>query len=179
MKEFINQVLSHRDNFVKVELKYRDISQIKPSVLKALKLDSIFKLNDMYEGVSFYNNFSRKVTGVLALGVFFDINYIDWNKVNPLNYNPLIKLGNKNIEVITFETGTFPTIPIKNKTPKIIILKRDEKNVWICGLATTKTLNKYQNSNLLQDSLTKNITSFNGFNYLINFNSEAELIDLI
>jgi hypothetical protein len=179
MKEFITHILSIRNTFVSVNLNYKDLSEIEGSVLKSLKLENIFQLNDRYDGVSFLNSFTRKVSGVIVLEKLLDIELLNWEKIKPSIYKPIITLEGKKIEVITFETGAFPIIPIVNKEPKLIVLMNANRKFWVCGFATKKVLNEHQDSNLLDDYLTKDITAFTGFKYLNKFNNYSELMTLI
>jgi hypothetical protein len=179
MKDFITHIVSNRANFVNVDLNYKDINELEGSVLKSLGLESTFQLNDRYDGVSFFKKFSRKVSGVIVLEKLLGIEILNWQKINPANYKPIIIFEGKKIEVVTFDIKTFPKIPMINKIPKLFIMQSDKRKFSVCGFANTEILNKYQDINLMNDYLAKDLTAFFGFRYLIKFTNTADLKVLI
>lgn len=119
-----------------------------------------------------YNEEKRIFTGLLgelALEHLFGIKIIDWSIGKSKDYHtpdiPGYKVGIK-----TVEYGKFPIIFKKNYYPQIIcVVKKDEKAVYVCGLAEVEVLNKYQDEELI---LSPNLrargtkTGFYGFDKL-------------
>ena len=175
MKEFITHIISNRANFINVDLNYKDIKDIEGSVLKSLGLENTFQLNDRYDGVSFLKKFSRKVSGVIAIGKLLNTEFLNWDKINPATYKSIIIFEGKKIEVVTFDIKTFPKIAIKNKIPKLFIMQTDKRKFSVCGFAPPAILNKHQDINLLNDYLAKDLTAFIGFKHLIKINNFSDL----
>ena len=94
-----------------------------------------------------YNEEKRIMTGLLgelALEYTLGIKFIDWSIGKSADYHipdiPGYKVGIK-----TVEYGKFPIIFKKNYYPQIIcVVKKDEKAVYVCGIADVETLNRYQ-----------------------------------
>ena len=175
MKDFIKHIISERSNFINIVLNYKDIKNLEGSVLKTLQLKNTFQLNDRLDGVSFFKKFSRKVSGVIAIEKLLNIKFLDWHKINPATYQPIINFEGKKIEVVTFHMQTFPKIAINNKTPNIFVMQADKRKFSVCGFASTEILNKYQDINLMDDYLAKNTTAFYGFKYLIKVTNVNDL----
>ena len=103
MKDFIQLVLSNINKFLHVPLNYRDEMNIQQVVLKTLKLKDMGELRDKFEGVVFYNKFSRKILGMLALEKSLKIKLVDYSKLNPKNFQTKTLIDGEEIEIVTFE----------------------------------------------------------------------------
>ena len=68
-----------------------------------------------------------------------------------------------------------------SEAPAIIVLRPQEKSIWICGYADKRILNNFQNDKLLKGFLSNkhNETAFTGFDKLKTFESFEELRALI
>jgi len=181
MQDYINRILKYREKFKVITLNYNDIDSIKEVVLKSLNLTNINQLRDKYEGVSFYQNFSNRISGVIALEKFLSINLIDWDNLTAKNYKPSLSVNDKEVDVITASDRDFPVINALSVNPAIIVLRPQEKSLWICGYATKEVLNSNQNENLLKGLLSNktNETAFTGFDKLCSFESFEDLQNLV
>ena len=182
MKDFILKVLSNRDNFLYESLTYKDLLKIQDCVMNALGLKNLNELRDKFEGVAFIDRFSLKISGVMALEKKLKKELIDWEKVNPKNYIPKIVVSGKEIDVVMSEYGEFPVIEKSNKRPAIITVRKDKKDIWICGFADAKTLNENQDIKFLKGEMMKGLdtkTTFVGFNALKPFKTIEELEALV
>ena len=181
MQDYINKILKYREKFKVINLNYNDIDSIKEVVLKALGLTNINQLRDKYEGVSFYQNFSSRISGVIALEKLLGINLIDWDNLSAKNYKPSLSINDIQVDVITASDRDFPVINTRNENPAIIVLRPQEKSLWICGYASTEILNHNQNDNLLKGLLSNknNETAFTGFDKLRSFESFEDLQKLV
>lgn len=182
MKNFISIVLSNNDNFHQDSLKYKDRLKVEKCVLKTFGVDNMISLRDQYEGNAFFKTFLQKIISIIILEYLFKKELINWETINPRNYNPTLEINGKIIDVITSKFGEFPIINIKNNRPAIIAIKRDDKNVWICGYADEQTLNSRQDDSLLNSGATKgfnNKTAFIGFDQLKPFKTIEDLEQLL
>ena len=182
MKNFILKVLSNRDNFLYESLNYNDLLKIQDSVLNSLGFKNLNELRDRYEGVAFINRFSLKISGVMALEKKLKKPMIDWDKVNPKNYIPKIVVSGKEINVVMCKYGEFPVIEKVNTSPAIITVRKDKKDIWICGFADVKTLNENQDLKFLKGEMMKGLetkTTFVGFDALKPFTTYEELETLV
>ena len=119
-----------------------------------------------------FNEEKRIMTGLLgelAIEHRLGIKIIDWSIGKSRDYHtpdiPGYKVGIK-----TVEYGKFPIIFKKNFYPQIIcIVKKDEKAVYVCGVADVDVLNKYQDDNLVLSPYLRargTKTGFYGFDKL-------------
>lgn len=67
MREFAAEVLTNRERFVEVKLTYAEINRIQITVLNALNLKNLNELRDKFEGIAFYEEFSREIFGAIAI----------------------------------------------------------------------------------------------------------------
>lgn len=182
MKEFVQFVLSNINKFTHVRLTSRNEINIQNVVLKTLKLKDMGELRDKFEGVAFYNKFSRKILGMLAVEKLLKIKLVDYSKLSPKNFEAKMLVDEKEIEIVTFDNGKFPVINKLNCEPAIIVFKKDSKNLYICGYADKNTLNKYQNDKLFNGNIVgseKEKSAFTGFDFLKEFRTLDELKMLI
>ncbi|RZK26966.1 MAG: hypothetical protein EOO43_01195 [Flavobacterium sp.] len=181
MRDFILQVLPNRNKFLNEKLSYLDLKRIEDLVLKSLNINNINELRDKFEGVAFIENFTLKISGLIALEKQLKVPLISWETVNPLNFEPKLYLLNQQIEIITSEYGSFPIINKDSKIPVIICIKKDKKDIWICGFADLATLNSHTNEKYLSGAVMRenNKTAFVGFNKLNTFSSLEELKTLL
>lgn len=181
MQDYINHILKNNSKFKVVNLNYSDNKNITNTVLETLKLTNINQLRDKYEGVSFYENFTNKISGVIAIEKLLNVEIIDWKNVSAKNYIPKINIDNKEVDIITASDRDFPVINIVNDKPAIICLRPQEKFIWVCGFADKHTLNEFQNDKLIKGYISSksNETAFIGFDKLKAFDSMEELKNLM
>lgn len=182
MKDFISIVLSNCSQFLNISLLHNDISRIENHVKNALGHSNAKELRDRFEGLSFLNNFLIKITGVKALEKLIKIDLVNLIDINPKDYDPIVIIKGEKLRVITSDYGELPVINKKYKMPIVFCVRRDKKNIWICGFADKKILNHNQNDSYIKGEMLKSKsdkTCFTGFNKLMIFNSEQELITLI
>lgn len=131
------------------------------------------KQKEEHHKVDCKQEYKRFVTGLMgeaAVEEYLNVKIIEWDVGNSTNYNhpdmQKFKIGIK-----TAERNKFPVITKENKYPQIICVLSDKKPnvVFICGLATTDVLNRYQSETLI---LSPNLlergtkTGFYGFHKL-------------
>lgn len=131
------------------------------------------KINEKHHVRDCHNEVKRFFTGLIgerAVEKLFNIRIIDWSVGNSNKYD-MPDIPGYTVGIKTVEKGKFPIIPKNNKYAQIIcIYNPDTKTVNICGLATTLTLNKYQNDDLILSPALRqrNVkTGFYGFHMLI------------
>lgn len=182
MRDFILKVLSNRDKFLYESLTYKDLKKIQECVMDSLELNNLNELRDRYDGVAFIEKFSLKIFGIMALEKQLKIELIDWEKISPKDYVPKLTISGKKVNVIMSEYGEFPVIEKVNKKPAIIVIKKDRKDIWICGYADVKTLNEHQDISFLKGEMMKDFdskTTFVGYNKLKPFKTYEDLENLV
>ena len=173
MKNFLSKILTHRDSFYPESISQNEKIKITDIVVKHFNLKDANQLRDKFEGVAFLNNFTKDLGGVMCLGKCLDIDFIDLDIINPLNFSNIITIGKKKFHVITFNYGEFPVIEPKSKVPVIFIINKDFQKFWITGIASLKILNDISNQKKMSTGLTKsfnNKTNFIAFSRLENIN---------
>lgn len=178
MKEFISKVVSNNGRFHQDSLTYKDRKKIEKCVLESWNIGNMISLRDKYEGDAFFERFLKRIISVIILENLLKKEFIDWDTINPKSYKPELNIKGKSIDVITSNFGEFPVINIENNNPAIIAIKKDDKNVWICGFAEIETLNSRQDEKLLKSGATKgfnNKTAFIGFDELKFFRTIEDL----
>lgn len=132
------------------KVRYDDNSETR--LLAYVKRMAAAKSQETHHQRDGYNEEKRIMTGLLgelALEYLLGIKIVDWTIGKSKDYHnpdiPGYKVGIK-----TVEYGKFPIVFKKNFYPQIIcVVKKDEKAVYVCGLAEVDVLNKYQDDNLV------------------------------
>jgi hypothetical protein len=140
------------------------------------------KQQESHHKVDPFNEQKRWMTGFLgerAIEQFLGTSFMDMSVGDSKNYHvsDLSKL-NLPIGVKTVEYGKFPLVFKGSRKPEIIVVKIDDNNLVICGLAMPDVLNTYQDDELiLSPSLRKRNTKsgFYGFDKLLPFTSLYDL----
>lgn len=138
----------------------------------------------MKEHIHMIDNGSEKkrwttgISGELAVEKLLGIQFFNWSigRSQDFNASDLSKYG-LDVGVKTVEYGKFPIIHKKVKRPEIIVVKKGNR-FFVCGLATTRVLEIYQDDELvLSPKLrARNVkTGFYGFEHLIPFHTLTEL----
>lgn len=146
-------------------------------VVPEVKTEKIKQFVIKIDGKNEYKRYYTGMLGEAALEELLGIEIIDWTIGDSSNYHtpdiPNLKIGIK-----TVEYGKFPIIFKSNYYPQIINIRTSKDTVFICGLATVETLNKYQSDDLIISPLLRKRgtkTGFYGFNELIPFKTLDEL----
>lgn len=182
MRDFILKALSNRDKFGYEKLTYTDLKKIEDVVMRALDIDNMNKLRDKFEGVAFIEKFTEKIVGIIVLEKKLKVNYINWETLNPIYFQPKIVVKNTEIDIITCAYGTFPIINRINNNPAIIFIKKDKRDIWICGFADRQVLNNNTSDKYLSGALMRerdDQTAFIGFTNLQSFETLQDLEGLI
>jgi len=175
--------MNFNESFKKENHIHIRISENKSKVIKDFVKDVIeFKKNETHHIVDPYNEEKRWYTGISgesAVERLIDKQFIDLTigDSNLYNVSDLNTIG-LDVGVKTVESGKFPIIFKKSYKPQIIVVKDTDLDFYVCGLATTKTLNKYQSDKLILSPKLLNRgtkTCFYGFSELKKFRNLSEL----
>lgn len=169
MKSYKEYVEPYLCNFIEVEVPQEKRERIKQFVnlVIAQKQQEEHHQNDCN------NEYKRFYTGTLgeaAIEELLGVELIDWGIGNSNAYNEadLRRLG-INVGIKTVEYGKFPVVHIKPKRPEIILIKKDNKSVYVCGYANKSILKTYQDIDLILSPSLKargTKTGFYGFSEL-------------
>jgi len=164
------------NTFNKIVIPEEKTIQIKEFVIQLVEK----KLQESHHKIDGKNEYKRYYTGLLgeaALEILLGTDIIDWSIGSSNDYHTPdikdLKIGIKSVEY-----GKFPIIFKSNYYPQIINIRTSKDIVFICGLATQVTLNKYQSDDLILSPLLRSRgtkTGFYGFNELIPFNNYDDL----
>ena len=180
MKDFLIHVFPSRERFIVVKTIYAEVNRIESIVLNTLNLNSLNELRDKYEGVAFYNEFSREIYGTIAVEKLLKLNLINWSIINAKSYKADMNHAGFNVDIITCKYGELPVIEKNIKRSAIITVKKDEKSVWICGFASIKVLQDNQNNHFIKETIYRDSkTAFVGFDKLKSFTTIEELKNLM
>ena len=162
------------------------ISEEKSKIIKSFVKEVIKKKEtEEHHKIDKNNEFKRWYSGIsgeAAVEALFQRRFINFNIGESKKFHtPDLSPIGVNVGVKTVEYGKFPIIFKKSTKPEIIVLKQDDLNFYICGLATVDILNQNQSDDLiLSPSLKRRGTKsgFYGFNKLKKFSTLEELKDL-
>ena len=126
--------------------------------------------------------YTRNYTGMMgevALEKFFGVPFVDWTIGTSSKYNvaDLRPLG-YNVGIKTVEMGKFPLVRKDAYRPEIMCIKKDERTIIFCGLATTEVLINNQDDRFVKspNALRRGEKSaFTGFDKLIKIDSLSDL----
>lgn len=170
MRNFIEEVVKCKPNMVYIELSDADLQRIDAftSAVIARKVSESHHLIDHGQE---YKRFHTGMMGECAIEKLFGVSFIDWSIGNSNTYNiaDLNSLG-INVGIKTVEMNKFPIIHKVAHRPELICIKRTEKTIILCGLATVDVLTKYQDDNLILSPALRRRgtkTGFYGFEHLL------------
>lgn len=161
-------------NVITITITDENIAKVNDYVDRAL----LIKIEE--HGQDNRNERKRLYSGMLgevAIEQLLGVKFINWSVGHSSLYNSpdLEKLG-LNIGIKTVEFGKFPIIHRHSVRPEIILVKLDYKTIAICGYATVKILNRFQEDKLiLSPNVSSNKTGFYGFHKLKNCTSLFDL----
>lgn len=176
IKSFDDYFNENKQFFIKIQLTKEEISKINEivnTVVPAKKTES----HHIVDGNNEYKRFTTGYFGEMAIEKLLNIKFVRYSSGHSNIYNNP-DISSLKIGVKTVEYGKFPIIFKKNKEPQIICVKYNNNTVYICGLATTHILNKYQSDDLILSPLLKargTKTGFYGFEFLKPFKNLEEL----
>ena len=178
MYDYNEYVMKFWDEFTKVVVrpeKVRKIEEHLPILLATKKKEKLHQIDDGQE-------YKRHMTGYLgeaAVEQLLGIKITDWSIGNSANYNrpdiPGYRIGIK-----TAEKGNFHTIFKHNDYPQIMCIRdmSTSNEIMVCGLATSRILNTYQDTSLIKKpklAVRGVKTGFYGYEYLIPVESISDI----
>lgn len=170
MRNFNEEAVKCKPNMVYIKIDQstlRDIDAWAKKVIERKKKEGHHIIDDGQE----YKRFFTGMMGECAMEKLFDVKFIDWSIGESSYYNTadLSHLG-LNVGIKTVEMGKFPVIHKRVLRPELINIRRTEDTVILCGFASVRVLEKYQDDSLilspkLRQRGTK--TGFYGFEELL------------
>ncbi len=173
-------------------------------IKKLIKVDNTIKIKDVDKLDEFVKNIVMKkkteshhiidsgneacrwrtgMGGEMALEQLLGKPFVDFSIGDSKDYHtPDLKKIGIDVGIKSVEKGKYPIIFKKSYKPEIIVLKLDDENFCILGLATVDVLNKYQDDDLILSPALKargTKTAFTGLYKLKPFSNFDELIKLI
>lgn len=177
MDTFLSIIQPYIRSYERIQLNRIDELNVQAKVLGILNLRDMGQLRDMYEGEHYYNLFRNKLLGSIALEKFLKIDLFDLKKIDKF-FEPELFIEGQSIDIITSKFGEFPIIDKDPKKSAVIILNRDDKTFYICGLANKEVLKNNQVP--VKTTVSKKQKSrFIGFGLLKSFTNLAQLKSLI
>jgi len=171
MQRFINE-LGNCDikNFEVVRISNHDNERILNLTLKSLKLNTINELRDRFEGMAFYRKFQTKISGLIALERILDTKLINWNKVNPIDFESVIIVNGQTIELVVCDFGNMPELENIPDHPIILFILKEEMVLWLVGfqdsIAYREVITGGINSRCFQIVQLSEFSHFNDFKTL-------------
>jgi hypothetical protein len=167
-KSYKYQVDDNLHNYVKITLSDADINKVSEFADRCIPAKKIEKRH-INDPISTRKRFMTGYTGELAVEKYLQKEFIDWSVGESIYYvgSDLSKLG-LNIGVKTAQYGKYCLVPKKNKESQIIVIKAfNDKDFYICGVAKSNILNKYQCESLVHDdNARKKKSAFYGYRNL-------------
>lgn len=125
--------------------------------------------------------------GECALEIFLNEKFVDFTIGESLKYNVCdlsklgLEVGVKSVEIGHFPLLKKPSPSSPTHSPQIILVKEDSSTFYLCGLATTQTVNdpKNFNDNLVKSKDVRNKSAFFRFDLLTKFKNLEELRNLL
>lgn len=170
LKDLYQQrVSNYAAKFIKVvlnplELKY--ITETATAIARSKLSETAYKK----DGASVVKRYINGLKGEAAVGKFLKMQIINPDVGISIDFD-YPDIPGYGVGVKTVDFGHFPIIPKVNKYPQVICICHPSRNeiVYICGLGSVDTLNRYQHSDLILDPNLKakgTKTGFWGFSEL-------------
>ena len=169
-KGYKEHVADYSDNFFGIRLEEDIVKRVNKFVVDVIKI----KKNEDHHFIDNSQEEKRWKNGFLgefAVEKFLGQKFVDLTIGSSKKYF-IPDLSSLGIDwgIKTVEKGKFPIIFKKSFKDEIIVIKKSDKEFFICGLATKEILDKYQSDELilspgLRSKGTK--TGFYGFKHLI------------
>jgi len=175
-EKYVEPYLGH---YVKISVPELKITQIESFVDKLSKIkpkEGCYK----QDGSCMRDRFYTGALGEAAIEEYLGINFIDWSVGNSFEFDRAdLPFG---IGIKTVDYGKFPLIKKDPIYPEIMVLRVDDRNVLICGLAKVEILQKYQDDGLILSPNVRKMgkkTGFYGFHALKPFRAAGKGITLL
>lgn len=177
-RSYDEYVTKHSNTFTRVVLDPEYVTRIQDFVAELVEA----KAKEDHHKIDSHQEVKRFTTGFLgeaALEKLFGIPIIDWS----ISYSGLYHIPDipgYRVGIKTVERNKFPIIFKSNSYSQIICIKSTMYNnlVFVCGLATSDILNKYQDDDLILDPNLRargTKTGFYGFEHLDPIHSLDDL----
>jgi len=182
-KTYKRSVAPHASKFILIELDDMEVKRIDDfceRVIEHKEKESHYKRD--YR--SMHKRFYTGTAGELALEKLLDTQgIVNWTVGVSKNYNtPDLADVGLDVGVKTVNFGVFPLVRKESTHPEIICMLWKKKWVYICGIASVDTLNKYQDDELIIDERLRSRgvkSGFYGFIGLKQFNNINQLKEII
>lgn len=178
VKEFTKYISPFLSDFKKITVDFKHQQMIDNCALKHLKVDNIYKLKDIHEGASYYENLKNTSLAQVAVEKLIGVKFIDWERKQQFkNYKPILNVSNQKIEIIACPFGDLPLIKKDTLENVIICLISDNRVVTICGYINLKN----EGIEFLQSShvVMQTIGRFTSFSLVQPFNNIEELTSIL
>jgi len=162
MSSFLSEISDVKKTLNVINITWKDINDIKESILKEQNLKDLNELRDKFEGVAYYEAIHKKMSGVIALEKLFKRKFINWENLKPKLYKPIIEVSGKKFLVVTTSFGKLPIIPTNNNLPIILAITKEERAIWLIGLLNPEN---FDNSNNFK--IYKHFKTIEEFNSII------------
>jgi hypothetical protein len=148
-QDYKEKVINCSKDFVKVEIDDPTINKVEEFSKEVVKI----KLQERHHFIDSSQEIKRWKNGFLgefAVEKFIEKRFVDLSIGDSKKYHisDLTKIG-LDWGIKTVEYGKFPIIFKKSYKEEIIVIKKTDAIFYICGLATTEVLNKYQSDELI------------------------------
>ena len=183
MRSYRANVNPFSSDFVLVELHDHEVQRIDEfceRVIQHKEKESHYSIDHR----SIYKRFYTGTAGELALEKLLDIEgIVNWTVGLSKDYNtPDLADVGLDVGVKTVNFGVFPLVKKQNTHPQILCILWKKKWVYVCGIASVDTLNRYQDDELILDDRLRcrGVKSgFYGFRDLKRFKNINELKTII
>ena len=171
MLEYEKYIFPYFNTFELVEMNDEDIEKVRNFTSKLISV----KLSESHHSIDRNKESKRWTNGYMgecAVEKYIDRKFVDFSIGSSNSYHiaDMSRIG-INCGIKTVEIGNFPIIFKESKMPEIIVIKESNYNYHICGVATIKALNIYQDESLIIDENLRKRgtkTAFYGFEHLIH-----------
>lgn len=178
----MNCVEPYLKNFVEVSITENRSIEIKDfvkEVIKRKKQESHHRIDGSQEHKRWYTGYS----GEVVIEEYLNVEFVDLSIGDSKDYHvPDLTSIDLNVGIKTVEYGKFPVIFNNSYKPEIIILKKNDLDFLVCGVASKDALNKYQSNSLILSPMLRSRgtkTGFYGFHKLNQFDSLQMLKTLL
>jgi len=170
MKTYKSHIHPFSENFKLIRLTDQELSRIDVFTQEVIQKKKTEQHHQIDNG-SHYKRFFTGTMGELALEKYLGVTgIVDWTVGDSSFYHkPDLSSIGLNVGVKTVQYGLFPIIFKKSYSPEVIMIRWKKRHIYICGIATAKTLNAYQDDDLIKSPGLKakgTKTGFYGFHEL-------------
>jgi hypothetical protein len=176
---FENCVLPMWDSFERVVLDSETITKVRNHVMLSIIPEKQKEEQYIMDGGNIDKRWLNGCSGEAVIEKYLNVEFIDWSvgRSNLYDVGDLKKLG-LNCGVKTSEFENFPAVHKYPKRNEVIVIKKNENEYYVCGVADQVTLKYYQLDELIKSPNLRakgNKSGFWGFFRLKQFNTLDEL----